>query len=413
MTGTSQHGFHPDAECLSAFAERALGESERGAVLAHLAVCGRCRQVVALAREAADAGAARTSATPRKTTEPNTWWRQWRLVWVPTAIVAAFAVASISAYIRLADQHDSEFKISTQRPTQGATPASSPSPTEQAETRTPSPPLPAEPPARLAKRAHSTGAEPPPAQVPPNATAQMPPPPGATHPVEAVREAPLPEAFVRQAPSDLTAGNSGESFAPPAAGAWDMEQKRAEAQRQAQANTSRMRILAARHAPAEDGGNRPATPAASQTVTVSAAQPMVTATDGIAQPAPRLAVNSLWKASTPIKDIHLPSGLAVVSITRTGPLVLAIDKDGTVFLSDNEGDTWERVKTQWTGRAVEVTQQIAAATGARPAPAAQTETAPNAQGAAGGASSHFAIFELLNDQGQTWVSTDGRTWTSK
>ncbi len=56
MTATSQHGFHPDAESLSAFAEQALGERERAEVLAHLAVCGRCRQVVALAREAADAG---------------------------------------------------------------------------------------------------------------------------------------------------------------------------------------------------------------------------------------------------------------------------------------------------------------------------------------------------------------------
>ncbi len=62
MTATSQHGFHPDAESLSAFSEQALARRERVEVLAHLAVCGRCREVVALAREAADADEANAAA---------------------------------------------------------------------------------------------------------------------------------------------------------------------------------------------------------------------------------------------------------------------------------------------------------------------------------------------------------------
>ena len=37
MNATTKHDFHPDAESLSAFAEQALGERERGQVLAHLA----------------------------------------------------------------------------------------------------------------------------------------------------------------------------------------------------------------------------------------------------------------------------------------------------------------------------------------------------------------------------------------
>ena len=59
MKPKTQHEIHPDAERLSAFAEQALGERERGEVLEHLAVCGRCRQVVALAREAGEAEVAR------------------------------------------------------------------------------------------------------------------------------------------------------------------------------------------------------------------------------------------------------------------------------------------------------------------------------------------------------------------
>ena len=55
MSATTHHEIHPDAEVLSAFAEQALGAKERGKLLGHLAQCGRCREIVALAREAAGA----------------------------------------------------------------------------------------------------------------------------------------------------------------------------------------------------------------------------------------------------------------------------------------------------------------------------------------------------------------------
>src|ERR1700758_4633344 len=40
---------HPDADVLAAFAEQALPAPERDDVLQHLAMCGDCRDVVALA----------------------------------------------------------------------------------------------------------------------------------------------------------------------------------------------------------------------------------------------------------------------------------------------------------------------------------------------------------------------------
>src|ERR1700757_4054503 len=40
---------HPDADTLTAFSERLLPEAERATVLEHLAQCGECREVVALA----------------------------------------------------------------------------------------------------------------------------------------------------------------------------------------------------------------------------------------------------------------------------------------------------------------------------------------------------------------------------
>jgi len=46
---------HPDADLLTAFAERSLGKSERERVVEHLAHCGDCREVVALALPVSEA----------------------------------------------------------------------------------------------------------------------------------------------------------------------------------------------------------------------------------------------------------------------------------------------------------------------------------------------------------------------
>ncbi len=52
-------GLHPDADLLTAFAEQALSATEREGVLEHLARCGDCRELIALALPAVD-----TVATP-------------------------------------------------------------------------------------------------------------------------------------------------------------------------------------------------------------------------------------------------------------------------------------------------------------------------------------------------------------
>jgi hypothetical protein len=49
---------HPDADLLTAFAEKALSATERDGVLEHLALCGDCREVIALALPATDIVAA-------------------------------------------------------------------------------------------------------------------------------------------------------------------------------------------------------------------------------------------------------------------------------------------------------------------------------------------------------------------
>ena len=62
---------HPDADLLSAFAEQALSATEREGVLQHLALCGDCRDVIALALPAADM--APPQAAPQTADEDGVW----------------------------------------------------------------------------------------------------------------------------------------------------------------------------------------------------------------------------------------------------------------------------------------------------------------------------------------------------
>ena len=425
MTATSQQEFHPDAESLSAFSEQALQERERAAVLAHLAVCRRCREVVALARAAADADDATAATPPRKTIAPYAWWKQWRLVWVPTAVVAAFAAASISVYIEHADRHGPNIKIAEQNPAPSATPPSTTAPTEQAKVQPPAAAAPTAPPSHTAKHAQPAAPEPLPAPAPPVVAAQMPsesevPEPGAPAPgvmdrQEAMREAPpMSHAEEQQAPPQLAMGNHSSSYSRPGSSAPEAQQEQAEEHRKAEGDTSRMRSFKAKAVPfATHGANAAPPGGATETVTVTAPPQLETQPAALPEPAPMLGLKHARNVPTPAKPMQLPSGLTSVSIASRGQFLLAIDKAGALFLSEDRGVTWERITTQWTGRAVEVHRQVAAKEATPAAPAAQNGTTGKSSAGAGAASPPPVLFELSNDENQTWVSTDGRTWTPK
>ncbi len=63
---------HPDADLLTAFAEQALTGRERDGVVEHLARCGDCREVVALALPATEAAAVTRTVRPART-----GWFSW------------------------------------------------------------------------------------------------------------------------------------------------------------------------------------------------------------------------------------------------------------------------------------------------------------------------------------------------
>src|SRR5215510_3147229 len=79
-------GMHPDADTLTALTEQLLPAAERQQVLAHLAACGQCREVVALSQP----------QLPELVTQPVTKPAAvsgWRKLFTPTFGLAATAAA--------------------------------------------------------------------------------------------------------------------------------------------------------------------------------------------------------------------------------------------------------------------------------------------------------------------------------
>lgn len=76
---------HPDADSLSAFAERSLSATERDGVLHHLTSCGECREIVALALPAVEAPilpatSDREAREPQSSAERPASWTAGRFV---------------------------------------------------------------------------------------------------------------------------------------------------------------------------------------------------------------------------------------------------------------------------------------------------------------------------------------------
>ncbi len=89
---------HPDADLLTAFAEQSLIESERGQVMEHLAHCGDCREVVALALPATD-----DVAMMKPARAARSGWLAWPAVrW---GVVAAGVLLVTVVGVRQLKQH--------------------------------------------------------------------------------------------------------------------------------------------------------------------------------------------------------------------------------------------------------------------------------------------------------------------
>ena len=79
---------HPDADILAAFTERSLAEGERSLVLAHLARCGDCRDIVALSLPA-------TEPVERAIKTPARGWLAWPVLRWGFVAAGVVAIASV------------------------------------------------------------------------------------------------------------------------------------------------------------------------------------------------------------------------------------------------------------------------------------------------------------------------------
>jgi hypothetical protein len=419
MNVKGQHEMHPDAETLSAFIEQALNAKERGEVLAHLAVCGRCRQVVALAREAAGAEVA---AARHEAVRPRAWWRNRTLALVPAAAFAATAVIAFYIHERAIERTAEVAKLEQQQTNEKA--ATPPQALPQPETQA-APPAPATPVDAQAKPDAPTK---PREKERPGETRREPsavldeiaaaPSPRAVHGLvperEEYRRSPSAEIHGAMADAPARTQTLTGDRAPSEAAMYDEEHRKQadEAEDERHQYAAKAATPSSPHDSEID--NAGSAPAESRT---AGSSEQVEAQQLELQPSPDVNSGELkslrlsgFSGALMAKQIHLPSGLPALSIASSDRRMLAIDKKGALFFSDDSGLAWEKVKRQWTGRAILVRRKTAEV--ATP-PAATVPESAGSTSVPDALSRPETVFELVNDQSELWLSADGRIWTAK
>jgi hypothetical protein len=95
-------GEHPDADQLTAFSEQQLSGAERESVLAHLAACAECREIVALATP-------EPAATQPTFVPARSWWSVRSFKW--GAAAAAVAMAALGLALLRPSQRQPESQV--------------------------------------------------------------------------------------------------------------------------------------------------------------------------------------------------------------------------------------------------------------------------------------------------------------
>ena len=379
MNSTSQLDLHPDADSLNAFVEQALAASEREQVLAHLAGCSRCRQVIYLAQQAAaEAEVPAWTAADRPATQPRAWYWNWRLAWVPAAAMAAAMALVVTFHPWHAEQMPEIAKAVP--PRDEAVPASLPQePIAAGVSHKPAPAL-------AAKSA--TGNADLAARREPMQKFELASAPSAAFPAEPTATAPSSAETIAVQPSSMFSaqqGNAAQSQSEPAVTAWQQERQRATGAVSASANTSQVSQKSMRMEAYSAHTSRQVASAGPRV-----AQQSQSTTGGSFDMVTQQQLTGLT-ASGRVNSPKLPSGLATISRASARNLMLEIDRSGALFLSYDSGEHWQPVPQQWTGRAIEV----------RTKTSLSGNTAPEMK------------FDLKNETGSTWASADGKTWTTR
>ena len=381
MNSTPQLDLHPDAESLNAFTEQALGAPEREQILAHLAGCSRCRQVIFLAQQAAaDAEAPARVAIARPAQQPVSWFWNWRLAWIPAAAMAAALALVVTFHPRHTSQVTELAKAVPLRDEALPTLVPREQPGAGA-THMPAPTLATNPAAGSAMFGARRGSS--------EKLAQR-PAPSAAFPAEPTATAPPSAETVEVQPTSMFSAQqetSAQSQPEPAVTAWQQEQQRSSGAYSASANTSQVSQKSMRMEAYSAHASRPASAGSAGPRVAQQSQSTPSASFDIGTQQQLTGLTASRKA----KPSMLPSGLAAISRATARNLTLEIDLAGALFLSDDSGVHWQQVAQQWTGRAIEV----------------------RAKTSLSGSITPVGGFELQNDAGSTWASADGKTWTAQ
>jgi hypothetical protein len=428
MNTKIQHEFHPDAESLNAFAEQALDERERNQVLGHLAVCPRCREVVALAQRAAQveveelAGAVTLSTAPERRR-----WKSWHLVWAPPAVALAAAIALV-VYMH----HE--------RVERNAEMAKNAPPMLQNETLTNAPPSPQSQPAQAPASPASAEVADGKLKTEPagrsagyslrqvvNAPAPAPPPAAAeTVTVNAQLQPETMNADQAMAPEPLHGELQSAFKKSPSPHAGGQQAMQSEAMKQFEQRNRQLEsaavqdhLFAAKAAPAAIPQGAEANAARNDNGSVSTnSQPGALSAGSLSSFAEFKGAVAMADVGKARKNIHLPSKLTSISTVFAGSRVLAIDSANTLFVSQDSGSAWTRVSPQWTGRAILVRAHDALgdldkSINSRIEVAPTAGVAGNALPAATPVPSPSITFEIVNDKDRVWTSSDGLVWTAR
>jgi hypothetical protein len=97
--------------------------------------------------------------------------------------------------------------------------------------------------------------------------------------------------------------------------------------------------------------------------------------------------------------IKLPGQAPALSTATNGKQMLSVDAAGKLFLSTNAGKSWKKVKPQWQGKVATIVLTPAVDSGGSIAGLA--------------AEAARSIFELTTESGTVWVSADGAHWRQR
>jgi hypothetical protein len=352
---------HPDADQLSAFAENVLPAHERQETLTHLSVCPDCRAVVAhlLPQNVG-------SPEPAIVTARKPWFSGWHLAW-PVAV--ALAGIALFFYIRPSGTARNGTVDSTQASNR---PSNQPisQPQDQIGSARPLPPVASR---KASPPAHDS--EPQSPRQPASAVNLPQPAPAA--PVQEAKKAdstivrqdaaqlplqgrnPASIAELQQRAASVSGSAAGIS---PGAGVADAKNRDAAIQSSPPQFTAAPAPASPARAQTEAKAD-----ASSQTVEVNRQAPIATTPPTITAEIP--AENSVALNQTKVTQAQtdraqvaslsspqhaLPSRLAVVSTVTHERQILAIDTNGAVFYSKDDGKHWKAISPKWQGRAIKV-----------------------------------------------------------